>query len=87
MPPEFVSALRRASARLGLFEGRVDWHAVVRSTNDLVLDLTMARHGFRTMLRRKLADGAVSPTPLSLLPADRFGDPFYAARSPAVPAR
>jgi BirA family biotin operon repressor/biotin-[acetyl-CoA-carboxylase] ligase len=39
MPPEFVSALRRAGARLGLFEGRVAWHAVVRSTNDLVLDL------------------------------------------------
>lgn len=59
----------------------------VARAHDLVLDLTMARHGFRTMLRRKLADGAVSPTPLSLLPADRFGDPFYAARSPAVPAR
>ena len=59
----------------------------VARAHDLMLDLTMVRHGFRTMLRRKLVDSALPPTPLSPLLADRFGDPFYATRSPAVPAR
>ena len=59
----------------------------VARSHDLVLDMTMARHGFRTMLRRKLADSAGPPTLLSPLHGDRFGDPSYAAQTPAVPVQ